>query len=238
MGLRWGGSLSKVSSTRLKSPSKMLGLGSDFVWISVLIAFQKVLFAEWSFGAYTMGMEICSFPCQMADARRALPEMISCDWIILVSCLFYTRAKPFAFGWVGSIDKIMCSLFWERSLREVSLSLLRWVSCRARVPILSSHTIWFMWYHLSVPWCQWPFMFKVATLMLAHVFLFCGWGCGNLPSGWLGGWGRGVPLVVPLTCPKFCWDGPSGSSFPPGFWECTMLSVSPVLLQGGLIWDT
>lgn len=95
----WHGSLSRLSSTRLKSPSIMSGL-SDELFVSLLFnCSQNCSLVLGSFGAYMFSILSLDSPCHGMVASIALPGISSSLDVpsVFRRLLFNTIATPAAF---------------------------------------------------------------------------------------------------------------------------------------------
>src|SRR4030095_10399250 len=107
--------------------------------------------------------------CHGKVTSSALPGIMSVDLasLVLVISLFSTIATPLEFGAVSAMVLKTDSLLSNRVVIPFVCSVVRWVSCRARIPIFLSLIIWLMCCHLSSPL---PLMFRDAILIDARVF--------------------------------------------------------------------
>src|SRR4030095_12390962 len=134
------------SSTILWSPRKMSGFGRFSVCHISFRVVQKVSFSEGAFGAYVASIFISRSRCHGRVMSRALPwinTLVLTFWIFVIS-LFSTMATPFEFGSSGFIVWKIFSLLLKRVCSWSTCLFSRWVSCRARTPILWSFVIWFI----------------------------------------------------------------------------------------------
>ena len=81
-----------VSSTMLKSPSRISGYGNRFVLKASRSCLQKFLLSEGALGVYMFKIVSMRSACQGMETRRACPGIISC---IIVPLIYYRRDKPY-----------------------------------------------------------------------------------------------------------------------------------------------
>ena len=74
-----------VSSTMLKSPSRISGYGNRFVLKASRSCLQKFLLSEGALGVYMFKIVSMRSACQGMETRRACPGIISC--IIVLRCI-------------------------------------------------------------------------------------------------------------------------------------------------------
>jgi hypothetical protein len=117
--------------------------------------------------------------CHFSDRTAARPgiKVLMVALAVFVISLFRTNAIPTEFP--GRTGSLVLSTF---NLRENKMSICVWcsgvrcVSCKHRTPILWSFIVLFTDVHLDIGFCARlvdvrPFMFKVANLIFALVFL-------------------------------------------------------------------
>jgi len=141
-----------------------------------------------------------SLPFQGSWRSKAWPGIIG---VVVASrhrvrCLFRMKAVPPVFWLLEQAVERMWTRLWNWVCSLLTVSLLRWVSCKARIPIHLSRRSWFICCHLClVPGAPPPLIFREATVMDAlMVFLFLegpslvftgvGWDSGGVVLwGWL-----------------------------------------------------